>query len=154
MTLSELKEQLKHLDDLNFKLPNGQTVPSHFHLTEFGLNEKSFIDCGGSIRKLKTARLQLWSSFDYDHRLKADKLLKIISKVEQLIGIEDLEVEIEYQGQNTLEIYGLGMTADSFLLEKKFTDCLAKDNCGITPVKQRLNLSELSKTACCSGNAC
>lgn len=153
MTLSELKEQLHLLDNLTFELPDGKEVPSHFHLTELGLNEKSFIDCGGTIRKQRTARLQLWSSIDYDHRLKADNLLKIVKQVEQTIGIDDLEVEVEYQGQNTLEIYGLGMKENKFLLEKKYTDCLAKDNCGITPVKQKLKLSELTNS-CCQGNAC
>lgn len=153
MTLSELKKQLSLLDALTFELPNGKIVPPHFHITELGLNEKSFIDCGGTIRKQRTARLQLWSSIDYDHRLKADKMLKIISQFEQTIGIDDLEVEVEYQGQNTLEIYGLGMKENKFLLEKKYTDCLAKDKCGMTPVKQKLKLSELT-SSCCQGNAC
>lgn len=153
MTLSELKKQLSLLDALTFELPNGKIVPPHFHITELGLNEKSFIDCGGTIRKQRTARLQLWSSIDYDHRLKADKLLKIVKQVEQTIGIDDLEVEVEYQGQNTLEIYGLGMKENKFLLEKKYTDCLAKDKCGMTPVKQKLKLSELT-SSCCQGNAC
>ena len=153
MTLSELKEQLHLLDNLTFELPDGKEVPSHFHITELGLNEKSFIDCGGTIRKQRTARLQLWSSIDYDHRLKADKMLKIISQLEQTIGIDDLKVEVEYQGQNTLEIYGIGLKENKFLLEKKYTDCLAKDNCGMTPVKQKLKLSELT-SSCCQGNAC
>ena len=91
MTLSELKKQLSLLDALTFELPNGKIVPPHFHITELGLNEKSFIDCGGTIRKQRTARLQLWSSIDYDHRLKADKLLKIVKQVEQTIGIDDLD---------------------------------------------------------------
>ena len=154
MTLSELKVKLEQLTNLSFVLPNGQNVPSHFHLTEFGFVEKSFIDCGGTLRKTQTARLQLWSSIDYHHRLKADKLLRIIKQSEEIINIGDLELEVEYQGQNTLEIYGLGFEGGKFIMQKKFTDCLAKKDCGIPSLKKKIKLSDLVPNNCCSGNAC
>jgi hypothetical protein len=46
MTLSEIKENLKQLEELQFLLPNGDSVPPHFHVTEIGKITKQFIDCG------------------------------------------------------------------------------------------------------------
>ena len=36
MKLSEIKSQLKSLTQISFQLPNGELVPSHFHVTEVG----------------------------------------------------------------------------------------------------------------------
>ena len=50
MKLSEIKNQLKKLTTIAFQLPNGELVPSHFHVTEVGKITKHFIDCGGVVR--------------------------------------------------------------------------------------------------------
>ena len=50
MKLSEIKNELKGLNIISFKLPNGDLVPNHFHVTEVGRVTKNFIDCGGKIR--------------------------------------------------------------------------------------------------------
>jgi hypothetical protein len=50
MKISELKARLNDVDTLVFELPNGTTVPAHFHVTEVGLVTKHFIDCGGTVR--------------------------------------------------------------------------------------------------------
>ena len=54
MKLSEFKTLLQTLPEVNFKLTNGQAIPSHFHITEAGLTTKHFVDCGGTIRSEKT----------------------------------------------------------------------------------------------------
>lgn len=36
MRLSEIKNTLQGLETIAFKLPNGELVPSHFHVTEVG----------------------------------------------------------------------------------------------------------------------
>ncbi len=69
MKLSEVKNKLNHLDKIFFQLPNGELVPSHFHVTEVGKVSKHFIDCGGTVRDEEVVNFQLWNANDYDHRL-------------------------------------------------------------------------------------
>ncbi|MGJ8732629.1 MAG: DUF6428 family protein, partial [Cellulophaga sp.] len=95
MKLSEVKANLKSLDKIAFQLPNGDLVPSHFHVTEVGKVTKNFIDCGGTVRNEEAVSFQLWNEQDYDHRLHPEKLVNIIELSEKVLGIEDLEVEVE-----------------------------------------------------------
>lgn len=44
MKLSQVKSVLKELETIGFQLPNGELVPSHFHVTEVGKITKHFID--------------------------------------------------------------------------------------------------------------
>ena len=64
MKLSEIKNALKDLSVIAFQLPNGQLVPSHFHVTEVGKVSKHFIDCGGTVRKEEVVNFQLWEAND------------------------------------------------------------------------------------------
>lgn len=156
MKLSEIKKQLGTATNLNFELPNGTLVPEHFHVTEVGIIHKNFIDCGGVVRNEKVANFQLWNANDTDHRLKPAKLLNIIALSEKVLGMEDLEVEVEYQS-DTIGKYGLEFNGKNFVLTSKQTDCLAKDNCGIPEEKMKVKLSDLQNTkqACCSpGDKC
>jgi hypothetical protein len=105
MKLSELKEHLLTTSELNFILPNGNRVPKHFHVTEVGQVTKNFIDCGGTIRKEQTVSLQLWEAGDYDHLLAPQKLASIINLSEKSLGIEDAEIEVEYQS-DTISPHG------------------------------------------------
>lgn len=155
MNLNELKDALSGQETLTFILPDGKFVPAHFHITEVGLIDKNFIDCGGTVRKEQKVSLQLWSSIDFHHRLKAEKLLNIINIAEDKLGIGDHEVEVEYQG-TTIGKYGLAFENDHFLLTSTQTDCLAKDNCGI-PAKAAMKVVETVKNAtgsCTPGGGC
>lgn len=91
MKLSKIKELLPTLTNVNFQLPDNTMVPEHFHVTEVGVITKNFIDCGGTVRNEKVANFQLWNANDTDHRLKPEKLLKIIALSEKVLGMEDLE---------------------------------------------------------------
>ncbi|SEC28063.1 hypothetical protein SAMN05192540_2790 [Maribacter dokdonensis] len=155
MKLSEVKKHLAALETIAFQLPNGELVPNHFHVTEVGKITKNFIDCGGTVRNEEVVNFQLWNADDYDHRLHPEKLIHIIELSEKVLGIEDLEIEVEYQG-NTIEKFGLDFDGTNFRLTSKQTDCLAKDNCGIQAEKPKLNLSEINNEPCCSpdGNCC
>jgi len=156
MKTSELKKQLSNVKELNFLLPNGSTIPKHFHITEMGLTTKHFIDCGNTIHVDKTANLQIWVANDTDHRLSPEGLLKIISVSESLLGNEDIEMEIEFQTE-TVGKYGLEFSAGNFILTAKQTDCLAKENCGVPKEKIKTNLSELAtaQSSCCTpGGGC
>ncbi|NRD23731.1 hypothetical protein HNV10_10790 [Winogradskyella litoriviva] len=155
MKLSEIKNKLKELETISFQLPNGELVPSHFHVTEVGKITKHFIDCGGTERNEEVVNFQLWNANDYDHRLHPEKLIDIIELSEKVLGIGDLEIEVEYQG-DTIGKFGLDFNGKSFILTNKQTDCLAQDQCGIPSEKPKVKLSELNDEPCCSpdGNCC
>ncbi len=151
MRLSELKNTLPEMHNLEFYLEDGTMVPAHFHITELGTITKKFIDCGGTVREENAINFQLWSANDYDHRLTADKLLSIINIAEKAVDLEDHNIEIEYQA-GTIGKFGLSLHDGKFVLTSKHTDCLAKDNCGIPSVKEKLQLADIAK--CAPGSGC
>ncbi|MDG4652035.1 DUF6428 family protein [Chryseobacterium arthrosphaerae] len=156
MKLSEIKEILPTLENVEFQLENGTFVPEHFHVTEVGQIHKKFIDCGGVIRTEKTVNFQLWNADDYEHRLKPGKLLNIIRLSEQKLDIEDSEIEVEYQS-DTIGKYDLEFNGKTFVLKSKTTACLAIEACGIPSGKQKKNLSELTvnqSNSCTPGGGC
>ncbi|MBT2620351.1 DUF6428 family protein [Chryseobacterium sp. ISL-6] len=156
MKLSEIKEILPTLENVEFQLEDGTFVPEHFHVTEVGQINKKFIDCGGVIRDEKAVNFQLWNADDYEHRLKPGKLLSIIRLSEEKLGIEDNEIEVEYQS-NTIGKYDLEFDGKVFVLKSKTTACLAQDACGIPSEKEKKNLSELpvnNSNACTPGGGC
>ena len=151
MKLSEIKEILPILENVEFQLENGTFVPEYFHVTEVGQITKNFIDCGGVIRSEKVVNFQLWNANDFEHRLKPNKLLNIIKLSEEKLGMEDAEIEVEYQAE-TIGKYDLDFNGRNFILKNKQTDCLALDACGIPIEKQKVNLGE-SQSACCTPNS-
>lgn len=157
MTISEFKSALIQKDSINFTLPNGESVPVHFHITEIGVTTKHFIDCGGDIHEEKRANIQIWVADDYDHRLTSPTLLNIFKLSEKVLKEEDLEIEIEYQ-TDTIGKYGLTMIDNSFQLIAKETDCLAKVKCNIPLQKPKIRLSELTlvnqSNGCTPGGSC
>ncbi|MGV6861463.1 MAG: DUF6428 family protein [Putridiphycobacter sp.] len=148
MKLSEFKAILKTKSTLEIKLPTGELVPRHFHVTEIGQVDKRFIDCGGKIRHEQVINFQLWDANDYDHRLHPEKLIHIIELSERKLHLVDAEIEVEFQGE-TIEKYGIGYENDFFVLTSKFTDCLAKDNCGVPPIAQKVASCCSSTSGCC-----
>ena len=153
MRLSEIKEILTELDNVEFQLENGNMVPEHFHVTEIGEINKKFIDCGGVIRDEKTINFQLWNANDFDHRLKPEKLLQIIKLSEEKLGIEDAEVEVEYQ-EGTIGKFDVEFNGKQFVLKNKQTACLASDACGVPVQKQKIQLSSLAKSCCTPNSGC
>lgn len=155
MKLSEFKKQLSTITDLNFVLPNGTKVPQHFHVTEVGQVTKNFIDCGGTLRNEKVVNFQLWEANDFDHRLAPKKLNDIIALSEKVLGLEDAEIEVEYQSE-TIGKYGIEFNGKEFTLTSTQTNCLAQDKCGIPAEKLKVNLVDLSNNqSCCTpGGKC
>lgn len=141
MKLSDIKNHLKTLDTIAFQLPNGTLVPSHFHVTEIGKITKHFIDCGGTVRHEEVVNFQLYEANDYDHRLHPEKLVHIIELSENVLGLDDLNIEVEYQ-DTTIGKFGLDFDGTNFLL----TNCLAKSQCGIPNEKTTTNSTI---EACC-----
>jgi hypothetical protein len=146
MILSEIKEILANAESLNFVLQNGERVPEHFHVTEVGVSEKRFIDCGGTLRSEQKVVFQLWNAQDYDHRLKPAMLLGIIGLSEKRLNLPNAQVEVEYQA-DTVGLYELAYDGAQFVLMAKQTACLAADQCGIPAAKD-------VAAACCSGSGC
>ena len=146
MKLSEFKKHLSTSLSLNFLLPSGQPIPSHFHITELGITTKHFIDCGGQVHGSKSASLQIWVADDVNHRLQSYSLLNIITLFENTFGNEDLEIEAEYQ-INTVGKYGIGRIGENFILIPTMTNCLALAKCNIQQPKNTC-------TPTSSGNRC
>ena len=156
MKLSEIKNYLASAEAVNFTLPSGEYVPEHFHVTEVGLVTKHFIDCGGVERTEKVVNFQLWEANDFEHRLKPQKLNNIIALSEKKLGIEDLEIEVEYQS-DTIGKYGLGFNGKDFQLIPKTTACLAQDACGIPSQQLQVPATDVKSTeqSCCTpGGGC
>lgn len=137
MNVSEFNDVLSQHGSakLQFVLPNGATVPVHFHVTEVGRVDKTFIDCGGTQRAVASCLLQVWTADDADHRLVPSKLAKIMSLAAPLLQSDTLPVEVEY-GEDTASQYAVDRFESTFgtlrfVLASKRTDCLAKDKCGV-----------------------
>ncbi|RYG09045.1 MAG: hypothetical protein EOO07_24535, partial [Chitinophagaceae bacterium] len=130
-------------------------VPEHFHVTEVGIITKDFIDCGGKVRHEKVANFQLWDADDYEHRLKAKKLMNIISLSEKVLGMEDLEIEVEYQS-GTIGKYDLAYNGENFLLLSKKTACLAREACGVPEKVENNKIINLAApdNSCTPGGGC
>jgi hypothetical protein len=154
MLLSEIKTFLASTETLFINLPDGTPVPAHFHVTEVGEVSKTFVDCGGTLRRERVANFQLWNADDYDHRLHPGKLVSIIEMAEQQLGLADLDIEVEYQGEDSIVKYGLEVGNGQLHLTGKTTACLAPDACGV-PEKKSVDLSALvSSGVCTPGGGC
>lgn len=154
MILSDFTKHLQSLEQIAFRLPDHTLVPIHFHVTEVGLLNKHYIDCGGTVRKEQKIGLQLFEANDYNHRLHPEKLINIINLSVTKLDLPDVEIEVEYQGK-TIEKYSLDFLNNEFVLTSTQTDCLAKEACGIPVEKPKVKLSDLNKSTCCTpGSGC
>lgn len=154
MKISQFKSALQLAKpDSNpvFLQVNGLAITAHYHITEIGLVLKNYVDCGGVVRQERKASLQIWLANDTEHRLSTAKLIEIIEKSEQLFGLKEEELEVEFQGQ-TIETYGLVAQDFGFQLTAKKTTCLATDHCGI-PNNQLPAEMQIKKGATCTPNS-
>jgi hypothetical protein len=152
MKIAELKQALAEVAAVRFRLPSGEYLPAHFHVTEVGLVSKHFIDCGGVERREKVANFQLWEAGDYDHRLAPQKFLRILELSQRILGSDDLDIEVEYQ-QATIGKFGLARAGSDFVLTPKQTACLAPDACGL-PAAPAFALPQLQVAGCTPGGGC
>ena len=148
MKISDIKKILPTLEAVNFRLPDGSRIPAHFHVTEIGLINRRFIDCGGTQRYDQKANFQLWVAGDHDHRLAPQKLLRILDISAPILGSDDLDIEVEYQ-QSTIGKFGLAFDDNDFILTVTQTACLAQDACGIPDAQL-----PKAKGACAPGSGC
>lgn len=135
MKTSEFKAHLEKYPDheLRFILPDGGFVPVHAHITEVGRVDKTFIDCGGTLRRVSTCSLQAWVADDIEHRLSPGKLAAVMTKAAPIFAADDLDVEIEYEDCSVSQFPAVDVAVEdgvlAFHLGWKHTDCLARDVC-------------------------
>ncbi|HEV7869491.1 MAG TPA: DUF6428 family protein [Chthoniobacteraceae bacterium] len=135
MKLSDFKTHLETNPnaELRFILPDEDVIPAHAHITEAGRIDKSFIDCGGTVRQTSNCTLQAWVADDVEHRLAPGKLAGVLDLASPLFRSDDLEVEVEYEDCAISQFPVLAATAAdgvlTFRLGSKHTDCLAKHLC-------------------------
>lgn len=155
MQLSELKTLLTTNPDKAFRiaLPNGSPVPQSFHITEVGRVQKSFIDCGGTVREVVACQLQVWVGEDIDHRIETKKAAAILEKARSLIPDDALPVEIEYEDEviSQYTVEGHEKSGDSVVLKlaHKHTECLAPELCKLPKAK-----ADSEEGSCRAGSGC
>ncbi len=139
MKTTEFKSQLTANPNhtLIFEFTDGDRVPVEAHITEAGRVDKSFIDCGGTVRTISTCQLQAWvAENDEDHRLLPGKLAGVLDLASPLLRGDDLDVEIEYEGCSLSQHPVLDAKAAGgelvFTLGEKHTNCLAPEVCGVS----------------------
>jgi len=152
-TLLDLRAALAAHPDFHvaLRLPDGGSVPAHFHITEVGHVVKRFVDCGGSMHHHESCLLQAWVAGDVEHRLTAGKLAGIVAHFEKFGVGEALPVELEYEedflSQYTLVEIEACCGTVTLGFAAKHTDCLAKDACGIPAAGEET-------ASCCGGTGC
>jgi hypothetical protein len=155
MNFQQFSEQLTAAGDrqLVLQLPSGEPVPAHFHVTEVGKVTKDFIDCGGIRRSEQACVLQTLVANDVDHRLQADKLVRILEMAGDLGLPAELDVEFEVQG-TTVQVFSLAQcqleeSKVTLTLAAKQTACLAPDQCGIGDSLPTVDGSCCGDSGCC-----
>ena len=149
MRVSELSQALREAPEatIRFRLPNGELTPAHAHVTEVARINKRFIDCGGTLREDAMCRLQTWVADDYDHRLIAAKLAKILEKAHTVLGDQDLDVDVEHDigfvTQFPLVSVELVGSEAILNLQGRNTACLAPELC--CPAPQQSSVVSLGK---------
>jgi hypothetical protein len=139
MHVSELVKALTEASEatIRFRLPSGELTPAHAHVTEIARINKRFIDCGGTLREEALCRLQTWVADDYDHRLTAAKLAKVLKKAHTVLGDQDLDVDVEHDmgfvTQFPLASVDLIGSEAILNLQGRNTACLAPELCCPTP---------------------
>ncbi|CAN5695129.1 DUF6428 family protein [soil metagenome] len=154
MNLNEFKLLLNNEGDKHFRLqlPDGSPVPVSFHVTEVGRVQKTFIDCGGTLREVMVCQLQVWVGDDVDHRIEARKAAAILEKAKVFLPDETIPVEIEYEdkviSQYTIDGYDSGVDSVILRLSHKHTECLAPELCNLPVMRSS------KETSCCGSSGC
>ena len=157
MNLHELKTLLTEHGGRHFRirLPDGSAVPLSFHVTEVGRVQKTFLDCGGTLRESIACQLQVWVGQDYDHRIETRKMAAILDKAQPYLPDESVPVEIEYEdrviSQYTIAGHEVSEDAVVLVLAHKHTECLAPELCGLPSIDR---LPALGKSPCCGPSGC
>ena len=162
MKLSQFKTLLQDNRDKGFRLvlPDNNAVPISFHITEVAFVQKTFIDCGGTMRETRTCQLQAWIGPDEDHRIAAGKMADVLGRAAGFLPSEDLDLEIEYEA-GAISQYPVAeaVVSGEFVtlhLTTKHTACLAPELCIVpAPRAGAVSLTMAPANACgCGPSGC
>ncbi|MDG4812634.1 DUF6428 family protein [Hydrogenovibrio sp. 3SP14C1] len=140
---------------LKFVLPDGNSVPEHFHITDVGSVFRHFIDCGGQLREESYVQIQLWLGADKEHRITSETATKILQQSQPVLNkiqqLESCEVMIEYQTMLTA-LYSIREMKNTeaeiiFFLEATKTQCLAA-------LRHEQEKKQGYESSCCSKDSC
>ena len=95
--LAELRANLS--TPLMFTLPNGQTIPEGYHLTELKAVNVNAMDCGGQADAWAETIIQLWSAPEGEpgRQMTGKKFLEITDQVLKVVAVNmDANLKIEY----------------------------------------------------------
>ena len=116
-----------------FVLPSGGYIPAHAHITEVGHVIRNFIDCGGLTGKEEKVVLQTHVGNDTDHRLRSDRLAKILQLGNRVAPSADLDVDVEYDCCVVAQYPIAEATPDgehlNLILQRGRTQCRARERC-------------------------
>lgn len=161
MTLSEFKTLLQNNRDKGFRLmlPDHNAVPISFHITEVAFVQKTFIDCGGTMRETRTCQLQAWVGPDEDHRIAAGKMADVLGRAAGFLPDEDLDLEIEYESMaiSQYPVAGAEVSEEFVTLQltTKHTACLAPELCIVPAPTSSLSLAMAPANGCgCGPSGC
>ena len=133
MTLSDLQETLEKYPNTfpRFVLPDGDYIPAHAHVTEVGYVVRNSIDCGGVTGREEKVVLQTHVGDDTDHRLRSDRLAKILKLGNRVVPSANLDVDVEYDCCVAAQ-YPIGeATQDgehlNLILQRGRTQCRARE---------------------------
>jgi len=73
---------------------------------------------------------------------------------EKRFQFDDLEIEVEYQGKETIGKYNLDFNGTNFLLTSKITACLALEACGIPVEKTKVKITDIQSSCCDPTSGC
>jgi hypothetical protein len=133
MTLQSLQNALEANPERfpRFVLPDGNYIPAHTHVTEVGHVVRNFIDCGGLTGKEEKVLLQTHLGNDTDHRLRSDRLAKILRLGDRVIPSADLDVDVEYDCCVVAQYPIAEATPDgehlNLILQRGRTQCRARE---------------------------
>jgi Family of unknown function (DUF6428) len=95
--LRELRTNLE--TPLRFTLPDGQTIPEGYHLTELKSVTVQAMDCGGQADAWAETIIQLWSAPEGEpgRQMTGQKFLEITDQVLKVVPVNlDATLKIEY----------------------------------------------------------
>jgi hypothetical protein len=114
-----------------FVLPDGDYIPAHAHVTEVGHVVRNFIDCGGLSGTEEKVVLQTHVGDDTDHRLRSDRLAKILRLGNRVIPSAELDVDVEYDSCVVAQYPIAEATPDgehlNFFLQRGRTQCRERE---------------------------
>lgn len=159
--LAELRANLT--TPLMFTLPNGQTIPEGYHLTELKAVNVNAMDCGGQADAWSETIIQLWSAPEGEpgRQMTGKKFLEITDQVLKVVAVNmDANLKIEYGlGTEPAAHYRVGsLTLEAGILNANLeplpVSCKARDRWVAAQAPVGLEMVGAADAACKPGGGC